>query len=90
MDRGTAVEEPNARTKLPCAIGYALMTVEPSVSHLKENSLALAAAEEARAIFERVGARPYLEHLEAAIGRPAVIGRVTRPDAVTERSGSPS
>jgi class 3 adenylate cyclase/tetratricopeptide (TPR) repeat protein len=55
-----------------------------------ENSSALAAAEEAKAIFERVGARPYLERLEAAIGRPAVIGRVTRPDAVTERSGSPS
>jgi hypothetical protein len=55
-----------------------------------ENSSALAAAEEARAIFERVGARPYLEHLEAAMGRPAVTGRVTRPDAVTEPSGSPS
>jgi class 3 adenylate cyclase/tetratricopeptide (TPR) repeat protein len=55
-----------------------------------ENSFALAAAEEARAIFERVGARPYLEHLEAALGRPAVIGRVIRLDAVTERSGSPS
>jgi class 3 adenylate cyclase/predicted ATPase len=53
-----------------------------------EDPSALAAAEEARAIFERVGARPYLEHLEAAMGRPPATGRATREDAVTERSGA--
>jgi hypothetical protein len=55
-----------------------------------ENPSALAAAEEARAIFERVGARPYLEHLKAAMARPVATGRAARPDAVTERSSSPS
>jgi hypothetical protein len=55
-----------------------------------ENPAALAAAEEARVIFERVGARPYLEHLEAALARSVVTARATRPSVVTEASGSPS
>jgi class 3 adenylate cyclase/tetratricopeptide (TPR) repeat protein len=54
-----------------------------------ENPAAFAAAGEAQAIFERVGARPYLEHLEAALARPAPTGRATLPDGVRERSGSP-
>jgi hypothetical protein len=33
-----------------------------------------AAAEEARAVFERVGARPYLERLDAAIGEARTAG----------------
>ena len=53
-----------------------------------ENPAARAAAEEARAIFERVGARPYLEHLEAALARPVATGLATRHDAVSETSGS--
>jgi len=54
-----------------------------------ENPAARAAGEEARVIFERVGARPYLEHLAAALARPAIAARATRSDAVGEMSGSP-
>jgi hypothetical protein len=54
-----------------------------------EDPSARAAAEEARAIFERVGARPYLERLEAAMAQPVATDRATRPDGVMQRSGSP-
>jgi hypothetical protein len=49
---------------------------------------ALAAAEEARAIFERVGARPYIERLEAVPSRPEAVGRATGSGGVAERSVS--
>jgi tetratricopeptide (TPR) repeat protein len=55
----------------------------------REDPSARAAAEEARAIFVRVGARPYLEHLEAAMARGAATDQARRPDGVMEGSGSP-
>ena len=53
-----------------------------------QESSALAAADEARAIFARVGARPYLERLNTALSKAEVVGRATGSALVTERSGS--
>jgi class 3 adenylate cyclase/tetratricopeptide (TPR) repeat protein len=44
-----------------------------------------AGADEARAVFERVRARPYLERLDAAIAHPA-----SSSERVTRRAGSPT
>jgi len=53
-----------------------------------QESLALTTADEARAILARVGARPYLDRLEAALSRPAAAAKPTQSDLVAERTGS--
>jgi class 3 adenylate cyclase/tetratricopeptide (TPR) repeat protein len=46
------------------------------------------AVDEARSIFERIGARAYLDQLDAAMARPPAVGRATRAGVVAETSGS--
>ena len=72
--------------ELACAaLDYVLLigTTEPSVQ---------AAAAEARAIFERIGARPYLELLDTALDRLATVAErpgVRGSSAVAETAGRP-